>query len=173
APTGAGLDTADPQMIRRAALQRSDRFRALIHAPAEAEDRTNEGASDGHAPTGAGPALVWFHVDEEHLTPTRPDEAALSEGGAIPVLADLADDAGERAKKQTCPSCRQDDGIRFLGSAIATMLPVPLFSLFDTPGPDEREKRALVRTDSVQDAAHRPRVAPARPHATTLRAVLR
>src|SRR5699024_479216 len=69
--------------------------------------------------------------------------------------------------------CRQDDGIRFLGSAIATMLSVSLSTLFGTPGLDEREKRALVFTDSVQDAAHRAGFVQSRSHALTLRTLLR
>src|SRR5690606_12569905 len=55
----------------------------------------------------------------------------------------------------------------------ATLLSVSLSSLFGTAGLDPAEKKALVFTDSVQDAAHRAGFVQSRSHALTLRAVLR
>lgn len=91
----------------------------------------------------------------------------------MPVLVNVGDTAGEDSIRDVCPSCRQRDGIRFLGSAIATMLSVSLSTLFGTPGLDPREKRALVFTDSVQDAAHRAGFVQARSRALTLRTLIR
>ena len=82
-------------------------------------------------------------------------------------------DADDESRDDTCPSCQQKDGIRFLGSAIATLLSVTLSTLFGDQALDPREKKALVFTDSVQDAAHRAGFVESRSHTLTLRAVLR
>ncbi|TWS20027.1 DEAD/DEAH box helicase [Tsukamurella asaccharolytica] len=168
APTGTDLD-ADDTTIRRRSLNKDDRFRALIHAPKEALDAEAGPAASPDDPTG----LAWLMVQERRISLQRPDELYLAEGLALPVLMNLGDDAGADSVKQTCPSCKQPDGIRFLGSAIATMLSVSMSTLFGTPELDSREKRALVFTDSVQDAAHRAGFVQARSHALTLRTLIR
>ncbi|WP_397518900.1 DEAD/DEAH box helicase [Rhodococcus pyridinivorans] len=170
APTGTDLDAGD-DTIRRRALGNDDRFRALIHAPTEASESENGPAVDPGLSDGAG--LAWFVVRERRLAYQRPSESLIAEGGAIPVLVNMSAEAGTDSVKEICPSCRQADGIRFLGSAIATMLSVSLSTLFGTPNLDAREKRALVFTDSVQDAAHRAGFVQARSHALTLRTLLR
>ena len=65
------------------------------------------------------------------------------------------------------------DGIRFLGSAVATQLSVTLSNLFGDKNLDAAEKKALMFTDSVQDAAHRAGFVQARSHSLTLRTALR
>ncbi|VFA81761.1 ATP-dependent helicase [Gordonia paraffinivorans] len=170
APTGTELD-ADDSTIRRRALARDDRFRALIHAPQEAFAAEH---GESSAPDMSdGTSLAWLVVRERRIIHQRPSDGVIAEGGAIPVLVDSSTNAGDASAKQACPSCRQDDGIRFLGSAIATMLSVSLSTLFGTPSLDPREKRALVFTDSVQDAAHRAGFVQSRSHALTLRTLLR
>ncbi|HQE31239.1 MAG TPA: helicase-related protein [Propionibacteriaceae bacterium] len=82
-------------------------------------------------------------------------------------------DADDLSRTDTCPSCQQRDGIRFLGSAIATLLSVSLSTLFGTPDLNADEKKALVFTDSVQDAAHRAGFVAARSHTLTMRSVMR
>jgi hypothetical protein len=89
------------------------------------------------------------------------------------VLVHTGPKAGEFSTNDTCPSCRQKDGIRFLGSAIATLLSVGLSTIFGSDDLDKVEKKALVFTDSVQDAAHRAGFVQSRSHSLTLRAVLR
>ncbi|GAB3085649.1 DEAD/DEAH box helicase [Isoptericola nanjingensis] len=163
APTGTDLDTQDND-IRGRHLRSDERFRALVHAPAEGERAEAGEKVDG---------LWWFLVGQRRLVTAVPagDEA---EAGVLPVLAHPMDDAGGKpSKDDDCPSCGQKDGIRFLGSAIATMLSVSLSSLFGTAGLDPAEKKALVFTDSVQDAAHRAGFVQSRSHVLTLRAVLR
>jgi len=169
APTGWDFD-ADDSTIRRRKLRGDDRFRALIHAPVEADkyDPADED-SQRNAPSRLG----WLMVPERHITFTVPAEDKLAEGVALPVLVHSSDAAGDDSVNDTCPSCRQRDGIRFLGSAIATMLSVSLSTLFGTPDLDAVEKRALVFTDSVQDAAHRAGFVQARSHALTLRTLAR
>ncbi len=169
APTGWDFD-ADDTTIRRRKLRNDDRFRALIHAPVEAEKHNPDTDEDQSTPPSR---LGWLLVAERHITFQMPAEDKLAEGAALPVLVHSADSAGTDSVNDTCPSCRQTDGIRFLGSAIATMLSVSLSTLFGTPGLDNPEKRALVFTDSVQDAAHRAGFIQARSHALTLRTLAR
>ena len=58
-------------------------------------------------------------------------------------------------REQRCPSCETDDAIRFLGSRVATLVSVALTQLFGSDLVADGEKKTLVFTDSVQDAAHR------------------
>lgn len=166
APVGASLATND-ETIRRDHAGREGRFRPLLYAAAEAE------AVYGGAKPGDG--LAWFSVRSRELQPTPPgdDHPDLRDGWLLPVLTSAGPDADEDARKDTCPACGQEDGIRFLGSAIATLLSVSLSTLFGSPQLAPREKKALVFTDSVQDAAHRAGFVQARSHTLTLRAVLR
>ncbi|MDV6012304.1 DEAD/DEAH box helicase [Haloechinothrix sp. LS1_15] len=70
----------------------------------------------------------------------------------LPVL--ITPDA-EAAELQRCPSCGSDDSVRFLGSSVATLISVALTQLFGSSLVPDDEKKTLVFTDSVQDAAHR------------------
>lgn len=169
APTGFDLD-AEGTNIRRRAMRHDDRVRALIHAPAEAAESESAGGDErDDSPSG----LAWLLVAERRVSHQRPPEGVIAEGGALPVLVHQSDAAGAESIQDMCPSCRQPDGIRFLGSAIATMLSVSLSTMFGSPELDGREKRALVFTDSVQDAAHRAGFIQARSHTLTLRTLLR
>uniref|UniRef100_A8M876 Helicase superfamily 1 and 2 ATP-binding n=1 Tax=Salinispora arenicola (strain CNS-205) TaxID=391037 RepID=A8M876_SALAI len=165
APVGTGL-AADDEAIRRNHATREGRFRALLYAPVEAN-----AAYDG-APQPEG--LAWFSVRGRELLATPPpdDDSDLRDGWILPVLTTAGRDADEHARDDTCPSCAQPDGIRFLGSAIATLLSVSLSTLFGSAALDVQEKKALVFTDSVQDAAHRAGFVEARSHTLTLRAAL-
>ena len=165
APVGASL-AVDDDAIRRNHASREGRFRALLYAPAEA------GAAyvgDEHAD-----GLAWFTVRGRELRTDMPadDDPDLRDGWILPVLTSAGRDADEDARDDTCPSCGQVDGIRFLGSAIATLVSVSLSTLFGSATVDVREKKALVFTDSVQDAAHRAGFVEARSHTLTLRAAL-
>ncbi|PWU54785.1 heavy metal resistance protein CzcA [Micromonospora sp. S4605] len=165
APVGHSL-AAEDDGIRRNHATREGRFRPLLYAPAEAaihidEDKKVEG-------------LVWFSVrNRELLADVADDDRDLRDGWVLPVLTNVGTDADEQSRKDTCPSCGQEDGIRFLGSAVATLLSVSLSTLFGSPALDAAEKKALVFTDSVQDAAHRAGFVQARSHTLTLRSVLR
>lgn len=169
--TAVGNDLApDDTDIRRAHLTKEGRFRALIHAPLEDGRATNLEGAPGHVE-----GLRWLSVRGRTLLDGRPDEddQELKEGRVLPVLTHTGPDADERAGKDDCPSCQQPDGIRFLGTAIATMLSVTLSILFGDAALDASEKKSLVFTDSVQDAAHRAGFVQSRSHAMTLRAALR
>ena len=61
----------------------------------------------------------------------------------------------EQAADQVCPSCGARNAIRFMGSSLATLVSVGLTSEFGSTLLADSEKKTLVFTDSVQDAAHR------------------
>lgn len=165
APVGNSL-AVDDHRIRHDHALNEGRFRPLLYAPAEAAtELADDGKVDG---------LMWFSVrNRELLTTVAEDDPDLRDGWVLPVLTNVGGDADEQSRNDTCPSCGQEDGIRFLGSAVATLLSVSLSTLFGSPTLDAREKKALVFTDSVQDAAHRAGFVQARSHTLTLRAALR
>src|SRR5699024_7032259 len=162
APTGAGLDH-DDAAIRRERLLRNDRFRPLIHAPV-----LDDAQADARL---AG--MCWFNTSDRTVSVATPSEGEIESGTAIRVLTHLGEDAGEKSLGDVCPSCHADDGIRFLGSAVATQLSVALGALFGSEHLEDAEKKALVFTDSVQDAAHRAGFVGSRSHVLTLRSLMR
>ena len=173
AAVGSTLDS-DDTAIRRNHAAREGRFRALIYAPNEAEHAPAPGepaGSDGKTVEG----LRWFSIGQRVLlsSPPADDDPDYRDGWVLPVLTQVGLDADDNSRDDTCPSCQQKDGIRFLGSAIATLLSVTLSTMFGDEALDPREKKALVFTDSVQDAAHRAGFVESRSHTLTLRALLR
>ncbi|WIK82253.1 DEAD/DEAH box helicase [Micrococcus lylae] len=161
--------SAEDTDIRRDHMRGDGRFRALIHAPGE-EDRAV--ASPSETPEG----LRWFSLANRRLLSTRPDEddPDMQAGNVIPVLTRTDSHADREGDSGTddCPACLGQDGIRFLGSAIATLLSVSLSVLFGDATLDDREKKSLVFTDSVQDAAHRAGFVQSRSHTMSLRSAL-
>ncbi len=171
AATGDDLH-ADDTNIRRRHARKQGRFRPLLSALAEAD------LSLGHGPTKLPvevPGLAWLSTPDRSLKPKLedPESDDVLNGRVLPVLTHRGLDADELSDSETCPSCLQKDGIRFLGSAIATLLSVTLSGMFGAPNLDVAEKKALVFTDSVQDAAHRAGFVEARSHTLTFRAMLR
>src|SRR5690606_20271537 len=144
APVGNTL-AVDDERIRYHHAIKEGRFRPLLYAPGEAA-RLQEGErADG---------LAWFSVrNRELLAEVDDEDPDLRDGWILPVLTNSGPDADEQSRNDTCPSCGQEDAIRFLGSAIATLLSVSLSPLFGSPTLGSHEKKALVFTDSVQDAA--------------------
>ena len=168
AAVGNTLDS-DDTAIRRNHAAHEGRFRALLYAPNEAEHAASE--PDGRAIDG----LRWFSTQQRMLltAPPADDDPDYRGGLVLPVLTQAGPDADDDSRDDTCPSCQQKDSIRFLGSAIATLLSVTLSTVFGDEALDPREKKALVFTDSVQDAAHRAAFVESRSHTLTLRALLR
>ncbi len=165
APTGTALDVTD-EAIRADHAAGASRFRALISAPVEAQLHTEKNKIEG---------LRWFHIDDREILDAAPDadsDDAL-DARALPILTLTGPDADELSKKDACPSCGVDDGIRFLGSAVATQLSVTLSNMFGNKDLDAGEKKALMFTDSVQDAAHRAGFVQSRSHSLSLRSTLR
>ncbi|GAA2489571.1 DEAD/DEAH box helicase [Nocardia seriolae] len=162
APTGHTLDVTDEE-IRRYHASGGPRFRALISATAESHL--------GKAVEG----LRWLRVEDREITEETPDleSAEVLEGRVLPILYLSGPDADENSTHDLCPACGAADGIRFLGSAVATQLSVALSNMFGDPDLDADEKKALMFTDSVQDAAHRAGFVQARSHTLSLRSTLR
>ncbi|MQY25724.1 DEAD/DEAH box helicase [Nocardia aurantia] len=162
APTGEVLDP-DQDSVRSLHLTGDARIRALISAPLEAQLGT---AVDG---------LRWLLVDKRELSDETPDPESpeVLEGHALPVLMLHGPAAEEDSRKDVCPACNTADGIRFLGSAVATQLSVALSNMFGDAELAADEKKALMFTDSVQDAAHRAGFVQARSHTLSLRSTLR
>lgn len=169
ASTGTDL-LPDQTRVRANHAAAEGRFRALIHASNEAA-RAESDEAEAEPTEG----LAWLDVAARRIdaqAPADDDERRLA-GRLLPVLMLTGPDADDHSHKDVCPSCQQSDGIRFLGSAIATLLSVSLSTVFGAVGLDPSEKKALVFTDSVQDAAHRAGFIASRSHTLTLRAVFR
>ncbi|WP_311203182.1 DEAD/DEAH box helicase [Brachybacterium sp. p3-SID957] len=162
ASIGDTLDTR-PHRIRQDQVRRTGRFRALVL------DTSTTGAP---ADESRRSSRRWLDLPGEMLQSSPPGADDL-DADLIPVLVHTGPDAEDDSLADTCPACRGRDGIRFVGSRVATLLSVSLSSLFGTAGIDPSEKKALVFTDSVQDAAHRAGFVEARSHTLTLRAVTR
>lgn len=167
APTGTDLAVDDAD-IRRDHASGEGRFRALLFAPAEAALD-----ADPARPEVAG--LHWFASRQRTVSLARPedDDAELLGGWTLPVLTLTGDTADDDSRDDTCPSCGRVDGIRFLGSAVATMLSVAVTTIFGDHSLDGAEKKSLVFTDSVQDAAHRAGFVQSRSHVFSLRNAIR
>src|SRR5699024_11255265 len=70
-------------------------------------------------------------------------------------------------------TCCPEYSIRFLGSSVVTLTSVAISTLFGDSDLYRAEKKALVFTDSVQDASHRAGFIQARSRTFTLRSQLR
>jgi ATP-dependent helicase YprA (DUF1998 family) len=171
APTGTEL-VLDAAEIRAASLQRDASFRALIHAANEAEEvwlgrkAPQEAKDEG---------LRYFHTIRKTLGADAPaeDDEDFLHGRIIPVITHIGPESKDLSRQDVCPSCLTPDAIRFVGSAIATLTSVAVTTLFGARDLDAAEKKALVFTDSVQDAAHRAGFIQARSHTFNLRNALR
>ncbi|MFN8075130.1 MAG: DEAD/DEAH box helicase [Kineosporiaceae bacterium] len=171
-PAGTVLDVT-PARIWRDAVVDPGRQVTLIHAPGEAsapieseqDDPTREDrAKSRTAPAADGPLVLW-------LSPSRREVVADPTGDddAVPVLPPPSRDD---ARNQTCPACGLTDGIRFMGSRVATLVSVVLGHLFGSADLPDEHKKTLVFTDSVQDAAHRAAFVEDRSYALNQRATL-
>ena len=175
AAVGSTLDSDDTQ-IRRNHAAKEGRFRALLYAPNEAEHALEQGkAAPDDRDAAPVEGLRWFSVRQRMLLSSAPadDDPDFRDGWMLPVLTQTGPDADDDSRNDTCPSCQRAEGIRFLGSAIATLLSVTLSTMFGDEALDAREKKALVFTNSVQDSAHRAGFVASRSHTLTLRAILR
>ena len=176
APTGQ-KEKDDQTHVRRDRKTGDPRFRALLHAPGEdADDRTRAEAGEINL-EARHPGLRWYSINSRELLTRRPaqESTEAKEGLVLPVLTLTGDERSitEDSTHDVCPSCGAKDSIRFLGSAVATLLSVSLTTLFGDDALDNTEKRALIFTDSVQDAAHRAGYVNQRSHTMSLRSALR
>jgi hypothetical protein len=153
-----------PDTIRKDSAEKNGRFRALL-LDVTTTDEDPEVATEE---TSRRRYLNLSSATLDRHGPLEDDPDA----SVLRVLVHAGLDADKHANDQTCPACGEKDGIRFLGTRLATLLSVSLTSLFGTPGLDLREKKALVFTDSVQDAAHRAGFVEARSYSLTMRSVI-
>lgn len=162
----------NPAEIRQAAAMDDSQFRAMLEAGWEA-DEANATQRDYRETKSIG--LRYFHRQRLDLSvrPPDDDDPDFHRGLVIPVLCLDGDEAGELSRKDVCPACFAEDAIRFVGSAISTLTSVAISTLFGDAELDNAEKKALVFTDSVQDAAHRAGFIQARSRTFTLRTQLR
>ncbi|MGW0894355.1 DEAD/DEAH box helicase [Saccharopolyspora sp. NPDC002578] len=150
-PTGGQLDDRIPNAWKMSAV-RSDRFRVYLHAPGEADADEN--------------SVAWLDPATLEVRGRRHPEETL-----LPVVTTPDGDTGA-AQNGSCPSCGKDDAMRFLGSGVSTLVSVALSHLFGHAGVQQAEKKTLVFTDSVQDAAHRAGFVESRAYTFNLRSAL-
>src|SRR5699024_7081738 len=168
---GTETPTFTPDTIRRASLNDRTSTRALISA-----DQEVNAALDSDVPLSqvrgsrdSTPSLMWLDSPQSQLrTAESFDPTGDVDPRIVPVLLHTGAAAKELSERQTCPACGTRASIRFIGSAVATLLSVALSNLFGTRGLDSADKRALVFSDSVQDASHRAGFVQARSHAFAL-----
>ena len=131
AAVGSTLDS-DDTAIRRNHAAREGRFRALIYAPQRGRarpgarcDRPARTARPSKGCAGS-PSGSGCCCRPRPQTTTRTTATA----GSCRCSPRSGLDADDDSRDDTCPSCQQKDGIRFLGSAIATLLSVTLSTMF-------------------------------------------
>lgn len=144
---GDDLIETSVQKIRKISIQDKKRQRPLI-------DATSEEAS-GVERVGDNGAMRWLNMELPSLADKPADSSEREVGSVVPVLTYAGEDTEELALREICPACDEPDSIRYLGSSVATLLSVALSNLFGMDELDNDEKKTLVFTDSVQDAAHR------------------
>lgn len=155
--TGTDDLVVKPQAIREAHVRFTGRFRALISMPG--------------AEPGDDDRIRFLNPERRTIEDTLPEEDA-GDVDILPVFMHVGLEADKKSIDDVCPACREPNGIRFVGSRTATLLSVALSSLFGTAGLDPSEKKSLVFTDSVQDAAHRAGFVEARSYSLALRSAI-
>lgn len=167
---GTDSPVFDVAKIRAGSIEERSRQRALLDATNEYHQAQKRGTAFTTGGSGSDArALLWLHTGTRELSRTQPSEEALADGLSVPVLTFAGLEADELAQAQTCPSCGEADSIRYIGSAVATLLSVGLSNLFGMADLESREKKTLVFADTVQDAAHRAGFVQSRSHAFGLR----
>jgi ATP-dependent helicase YprA (DUF1998 family) len=134
AAKAAGGYGINPDTVWRSSMTERRLQRAWMFAP-------GEGAAED-------PRVQWVDGDTGELARTATGRHTTE----VPVIVTPDDEA---ARKDRCPICGLDDGIRFLGSSVATLASAALGHVFASPDVEPAQKKTLVFTDSVQDASHR------------------
>ncbi|MFD5244606.1 DEAD/DEAH box helicase [Amycolatopsis sp. NPDC058340] len=161
----AELITEADRVYRAAFTDDKRRRRALIHASfAEAERRA----------AGADVPVLLLEADGARVRPLKQADVEAKALDGVFVLADLRNDkaADDAAAQDRCPGCGLDNGIRFLGSGLASLVSVAVTDLFTSNGLERGERKTLIFSDSVQDAAHRAGFVADRAYTFSLRVLL-
>lgn len=126
-----------PEKIWRAAVTDRGRLRTVI-------------------PVGAdSPGAVLLDPDGLAIHASAPGGVPEPGGADAELLSVVLTPDADAALGERCPACGSDRAIRFIGSSVATEMSVALTGLFGSDLLPAPEKKTLVFTDSVQDAAHR------------------
>ncbi len=134
----------NPSTIYGAALTKSPLIRAIVRCHPDDVDRQ------------------WYSPADRRLV-EEPDDQTVS------VLVTPSEDD---ALANRCPSCHDRNSIRFLGLAVASLASVSINTLFASQHLEEKERKLLAFTDSVQDASHRAAFFGGRTHRMNLRALM-
>ncbi|MGQ4538423.1 DEAD/DEAH box helicase [Dermabacteraceae bacterium P7074] len=159
----------DPHTIRQASIRDRSHIIAMIAANA-AETEGGEPQTDIALGT-----LHYYDPITHSLSSQPPEEETdytvnvLAYGKRHEKLLGSQERVEEAGREQTCPACGTKDAIRYIGAGNSTLLSVSLSALFGDAELDTEEKKALVFTDSVQDAAHRAGFVQSRSHTLTMR----
>ncbi|APT93365.1 hypothetical protein CPHO_11235 [Corynebacterium phocae] len=158
----------ESQKIRSISMDKPQLQRPLLDAEAEALEEIGRDLGDIAS-------VHWLNLTLPALTRTKPSDKDVEDNRIIPVLSYATKDNSEAdlAIDRTCPSCGESDTIRYLGSSVATLLSVALSNYFGQKDLDDEEKKTLIFTDSVQDAAHRAGFVQSRARAFALRTFMR
>jgi len=157
------LVTRAERIYRAAFTSDRRRQRALIQA------------TDAEARAAGELGVLVLEPRGDRLRPFDPerDRDPRTRTGAL-VLADVRRDAAadDAAGRDRCPACAVDNGIRFLGAGLASLASVAVTQLFTGGELAGSERKTLLFSDSVQDAAHRAGFVADRAYTFSLRALL-
>ncbi|WP_220462749.1 DEAD/DEAH box helicase [Flaviflexus equikiangi] len=171
---GTNIPNFDQQTIRQSSIFNKDLQRALIDAtPEQRYALAHDEPVTGPRKADDDASVMWLHTQANELSLRQPTEEEEDSLASIPVLTFNGKDASKLSADSTCPSCGETNAIRYVGSSVATLLSVSLSNLFGMPGLDRSEKKTLVFTDSVQDAAHRAGFVQSRSRTFALRTLTR
>ncbi|WP_351232253.1 DEAD/DEAH box helicase [Streptomyces sp. NPDC002133] len=151
-----------PLKIWQAGIGRDKRRLRYFISATPAEVREALCALTGAAPKPAGgidpqSVVVLDGAQGTYRMPVAEDADGLQDAWFARAVLDRKT-ADQAAKDDMCPACNSDNGIRFLGTALAALASATVTQLF-TGGqklalaPEER--KTLLFNDSTQDAAHR------------------
>lgn len=148
----------DPDKIYRSAVgSEKKRVRPLIRATVQEVD------------AGVRGLLI---LDGDRVRPFDPAEAYGDQVVAVLANLDTSKEANRRAEQDRCPACDMDEGIRFLGAGLASLAAVVVTQLFAGRQLEPEQRKTLLFSDSVQDAAHRAGFVANRSYAFALRRLI-
>lgn len=137
--------------------------------------------SDGGSAGAGGVVMVLDGVSGRLRAPDRgrdfapaTHEPSLAVRDSAFVLVHLGDTANTAAREDWCPACGSRNAIRYLGTGPAALAAASVTQLFTDSelDPAQHERKTLMFSDSVQDAAHRAGFVASRSYTFSLRALL-
>jgi replicative superfamily II helicase len=160
---------ADPKKIYRAGVGPDKRLvRPLITATASEVQARADGKP--------GPDVLVLESSGRRVRPLSPgtDMGPDATVDGVFVLCDLRHDAEatRAARNDRCPACGMDQGTRFLGAGLAALASVAITELFTGGELLDGQRKTLLFSDSVQDAAHRAGFVANRSYTFSLRSLL-